>query len=77
MAALFLAMAWSLAARLGDVSSFHRQDVALETKPRADGTCGLAIVQKYGKGTRFRGTYAPASTIPRENALELQRLLNR
>jgi len=77
MAALFLAMAWSLAARSGDVASLRRQDVSLETKPRADGTYGLAIVQKYGKGTRFRGTYAPASTLPRENALELQRLLNR
>jgi len=77
MAALFLAMARSLAARSGDVTSLRRQDVSLESKPRGDGTYGLAIVRRYGRGARFRGTYAPASTLPRDNALELQRLLNR
>lgn len=76
LAALFLTMAWALAARAGDITSLRRQDVSLETRPRPDGTYGLAIVQRYGKGTRFRGTYAPATSLPKENAQELQRLLN-
>jgi len=69
-------MMWALAARPGDITSLRRQDVALEPTRGGDGTYGLVTVQKYGKGTKFRGTYMPLSTLPEENAQELQRLLN-
>lgn len=76
LAALFLAMTWAMAARAGDVATLRAQDVRLDGKVRSDGTYGFGVTQRFGKGTKFRGTYGPASTLQPENARELQRLLN-
>eukprot|EP00796_Vickermania_ingenoplastis_P011491 gene11491-biopygen8342 len=69
-------MMWALAARAGDVGALRKKDVTLSDQPRQDGTHSLGIVQKFGKGTRFRGTYWPASTLVQEEAAELKRQLN-
>lgn len=75
-AALFLSMMWALAARAGDVTSLRVKDVALASEVRLDGTVPLGIEQKYGKGTRFRGTYWPASTLHQEEASELRKAMS-
>lgn len=74
-AALFLAMMWALAARAGDISGLKKEDVKLETSPREDGTYGLSIVQRRGKGAKTRGVYSPSATLMQEEATELSRLL--
>eukprot|EP00796_Vickermania_ingenoplastis_P007149 gene7149-biopygen4654 len=73
-AALYLSMMWALAARAGDIGSLRAKDITLEMQPRQDGTHSLGIVQRFGKGTRFRGTYWPASTLAPEEASELRKL---
>lgn len=75
-AALFLGMMWALAARAGDIASLRKRDVTLETTSRPDGMFGITIAQRYGKGARFRGTYGMRSTLRREEAAELERLLH-
>eukprot|EP00796_Vickermania_ingenoplastis_P003705 gene3705-biopygen2581 len=74
-AALFLSMMWALASRAGDIASLRQKDVTLSTTVREDGMVALGIEQKYGKGTRFRGTYWPASTLQPEEASELRKHL--
>lgn len=74
-AALFLALMWSLAARAGDVHGLRPKDVKLQTTLAADGTVPLTVTQKFGKGTKFRGTYYPASSLPLEEATELRRVI--
>lgn len=72
-AALFLGMMWALAARAGDVGCLRQKDVILRPEVREDGTVPLGIEQRFGKGTRFRGTYWPCSTLLKEEAAELKR----
>jgi len=76
-AAVFLAMMWALAARAGDIDCLRSMDVQLTGETKEDGTVPLSVTQKFGKGTRFRGTYWPASNIPLEEAAELRRIMHR
>lgn len=72
-AALFLGMMWALAARAGDVQQLRPKDISLGKTALQDGTVPLGITQKFGKATRFRGTYWSASTLLPEEAAELRR----
>lgn len=74
-AALFLSMMWALAARAGDVASLRKVDVNLKKEANTNNLVPLSIVQKFGKGAKFRGTYWPASALEIEDAGELRRLL--
>lgn len=76
MAAVYLAMMWALAARAGDIDCLRRMDVTLKNETKGDGTVPLGVTQKFGKGTRFRGTYWPASNIPEEEAAELRKIMH-
>eukprot|EP00796_Vickermania_ingenoplastis_P010487 gene10487-biopygen7461 len=49
---------------------------SLATSVRPDGTVAVGVEQKVGKGTRFRGTYWPASTLLQEKAAELRRAMS-
>eukprot|EP00796_Vickermania_ingenoplastis_P004543 gene4543-biopygen2559 len=75
-AALFLSMMWAMASRAGDISGLRQKDVTLATSVRPDGTVAVGVEQKVGKGTRFRGTYWPASTLLQEEAAELRRAMS-
>lgn len=73
-AAVYLSMLWSFAARAGDIGSLHGRDVTIG-QDRGDGTVGVALTMKRGKGARFRGPYPLASTLRRQDAAVLHKLV--
>lgn len=61
-------MATAMATRAGNVATLRAQDVKLDRRPEEGGKYGLGVTQRFGKGTTFRGTYGPASTLGKDNA---------
>jgi len=71
---LFLALMWALAGRPGDITGLNKEDVHL--KRRKGDVYDIAVTMRRGKGSKFRGPYTVPSTLCREDAAELSKLLN-
>jgi len=73
-AAVYLSVMWTLAARAGDVDGLRKCDVVIQ--PTADPErYRISVVQKFGKGARFRGVYYQEATLDRWSASRLKGMM--
>ena len=75
IADLYLGMMWAFAARAGDISTLHPRDVEMNSATREDGNVGVTLTMRRGKGARFRGKYLTSSTLSKQDACLLHKLM--
>ena len=72
VARLFLQLAWSFAARLGDLRQVRAGDIQMTAG--AAGRVGIAITFRYGKGAAFWGPWTAHTVVAAETAKALTAL---